>query len=210
MPKPLADAPEIEVTSRAALRDWLASNHDRPTGVWIVTYKKADPARHLPTTEIVDEALCWGWIDSLPRAKDAARTMLYLAPRKPGSGWSRVNKAKVARLEAAGRIAPPGRAVIDRARADGSWAALDAVEDLILPEDLDRALASRSRAQAGLGGLAPLAAPGRARATPERQAPRDPRRPDRRHHDRRRHRHPPVSMAENVTAKGLWQVGFTC
>jgi uncharacterized protein YdeI (YjbR/CyaY-like superfamily) len=142
MPKPLADAPEIEVTSRAALRDWLASNHDRPTGVWIVTYKKADPARHLPTTEIVDEALCWGWIDSLPRAKDAARTMLYLAPRKPGSGWSRVNKAKVARLEAAGRIALPGRAAIDRARADGSWAALDAVEDLILPEDLDRALAT--------------------------------------------------------------------
>lgn len=140
MPKPLSDAPEIEVTSRAALRDWLAANHARPTGDWIVTWRKADPARHLPTAEIVDEALCWGWIDSLPRAKDAARTMLYLAPRKPGSGWSRVNQDKVARLEAEGRIAAPGRAVIDRARADGSWTALDAASDLILPEDLARAL----------------------------------------------------------------------
>ncbi len=78
-------------------------------------------------------------VDSLPRANDDLRTMLYLSPRKPGSNWSRVNKDKVARLRAVGRMTPAGQAAIDRAKADGSWTALDDVENLVIPADLQAA-----------------------------------------------------------------------
>jgi uncharacterized protein YdeI (YjbR/CyaY-like superfamily) len=127
---------EIEVTSRAALRDWLAQNHGRTKGVWLVTFKKAAGDRHLPYEQVVQECLAWGWIDSLPRKKDDQRSMLWIAPRKPGSAWSRVNKAHVDTLIAQGLLADPGRAAIARAQADGSWTALDAVEDGAIPPDL--------------------------------------------------------------------------
>lgn len=127
---------EIEVTSRAALRDWLATNHGRSAGLWLVTFKKAAGDRYLPYEDIVQECLAWGWIDSLPRKKDDLRSMLWIAPRKPGSAWSRVNKAHVATLQAQGLMTPAGRAVVDRARADGTWDALDAVEDGVIPPDL--------------------------------------------------------------------------
>ena len=140
--RPLTDAPELQITRRAALEDWLAAHHAQASGIWVVTWKKADPARHVPTAEVVDTALCWGWVDSLPRARDAARTMLYISPRKAGSNWSRVNKEKVARLRAEGRMAPPGEAAVARAMVDGSWSALDAVEDRIVPPDLGAALAA--------------------------------------------------------------------
>ncbi len=127
---------EIEVTSRTALRDWLSANHARTTGIWLVTWKKAAGDRHLSYENVVQECLAWGWIDSLPRKKDALRSMLWIAPRKPGSAWSRVNKAHVDTLIAQGLLAAPGRAAIERARADGSWTALDAVEDGVIPPDL--------------------------------------------------------------------------
>jgi uncharacterized protein YdeI (YjbR/CyaY-like superfamily) len=128
--------PRLEIDSRKAWRDWLAANHGRSPGVWVVTYKKADPDRHVPYEAVVEEALCFGWIDSLGRRLDAARSMLLLTPRKPRSGWSRVNKRRIERLEAAGALHAAGRAVIDAARADGSWTALDASHDLVEPADL--------------------------------------------------------------------------
>ena len=151
--KPLQDAEEVEVASAEALRDWLARHHSRARGVWLVTYKKAAGERYLPTGEIVDECLCWGWVDSLPRAKDALRTMLWISPRKAGSNWSRVNKEKVARLEAAGRMQAPGRDAIARAKADGSWTALDAVEDLVIPPDLQEGFDARPGSEAAWHAL---------------------------------------------------------
>ncbi|MEL6684844.1 MAG: YdeI/OmpD-associated family protein [Pseudomonadota bacterium] len=136
--RPLQDAPEVAVENRGALRGWLEENHQTASGVWIVAFKKADP-RYLPLTEVVDEALCFGWVDSLPRAKDELRTMLYLSPRKPRSNWSRVNKDKVARLVAESRMTPAGQAAIERAKTDGSWTALDDVENLVIPADLQTA-----------------------------------------------------------------------
>ena len=129
--------------SLEGLRDWLTVNHGRGSGIWLVTFKQADPDRYVAYKDIVDEALCFGWVDSLPRAKDADRTMLYLSPRKAGSNWSRVNKAKVDRLEAEGRMAEPGRRVVARAKADGTWTALDDVENLVLPPDLAAAFDTR-------------------------------------------------------------------
>lgn len=137
-----ADHPRVEVASRAELRAWLAAHHADAEAIWLVTGKKAAGDRYLPYDAIVDEALCVGWVDSQPRALDALRSMRLLAPRRPGSGWSRVNKKRVERLIADGLMTPAGLAVIDRAKADGSWAKLDAVETLALPEDLGAALAA--------------------------------------------------------------------
>ncbi len=132
----------MEVKSRAEWRQWLAEHHAQADGVWLVTYKKAaDPKRYLSYDDIVEEAICFGWIDSLPRALDAERSMRLVAPRRPKSAWSAVNKARAARLVAAGRCVPAGLAAIERAKADGSWSKLDPVEALVTPPDLSRALA---------------------------------------------------------------------
>jgi uncharacterized protein YdeI (YjbR/CyaY-like superfamily) len=131
---------QLEITSRDQWREWLAAHHANSPGIWLVTYKRADPERHVPYEAVVEEALCFGWIDSLGRRLDEARFQLLLTPRKPRSGWSRINKRRVERLQAAGLMRPPGEAVVDAARADGSWAALDAIEELAEPEDLRAAL----------------------------------------------------------------------
>lgn len=130
----------MEVRSRADWRAWLAGNHASSAGVWAVTWKKTSDGPHVPAAEIAEEALCVGWVDSLPRAVDANRTSLLVTPRKPGSGWSRVNRERVERLRAAGLMLPAGLAAVERAMADGTWSALDAVEDLTEPDDLRAAL----------------------------------------------------------------------
>ncbi len=135
-----ADHPEIEVKSRAELRAWLEHNHALNHSIWLITWKKHTP-HHLPYAEVVDEALCFGWIDSQPKLLDADRSMIRLSPRKPGSGWSRVNKDKIERLIAAGLMAAPGLAKIDAAKLDGSWIRLDAAHADTLPDDLVAALA---------------------------------------------------------------------
>lgn len=137
--RPLTDRPQVEFTSVAALRKWLADNGATSDGIWAVTFKKAVPEKYVSTSEIVDACLCYGWVDSLVRSKDAQRTMLYISPRKPRSNWSRVNKEKVARLVAEGEMRQPGDQVIARSKADGSWTALDDVENLIIPADLQAA-----------------------------------------------------------------------
>jgi uncharacterized protein YdeI (YjbR/CyaY-like superfamily) len=135
------DLPRVEVKSRAEWRRWLEKNHTRAEGIWLVTTKKAaDPKRYLSYDDIVDEAICFGWVDSLPRALDAARSMRLVAPRRAKSAWSAVNKARVERLVADGTMTKAGLAVIERAKKDGSWAKLDAVEALEVPADLALAL----------------------------------------------------------------------
>ena len=135
-----AEYGRVEVTTRARWRDWLAAHHADLPGIWVVTHKKAAGDLHVPYADLVEEALCFGWVDSKGGSVDEQRTMLLLTPRRRGSGWSRPNKERIARLEAAGSIAPAGRAVLDAARADGSWTSLDAVEALEEPPELTAAL----------------------------------------------------------------------
>ncbi len=134
------DLETVPVESRASLRAWLCEHHGQSESVWIVRYKKSDARRHVSYDDLVEEALCFGWVDSRPRALDAARSMNLLSPRKPGSAWSKVNKARVDRLLAAGLVAPSGLARIEAARRDGSWTFLDDVDDGVVPEDLAVAL----------------------------------------------------------------------
>lgn len=126
--------------TRAALRRWLGTHQDDGAGAWLVSWKKATGRPAVPYNDLVEELLCVGWVDSTAGTLDDERGMLWCAPRKKGSGWSRPNKERVARLEAAGLLLPRGVAVIETARADGSWAKLDEVEAGIEPDDLRAAL----------------------------------------------------------------------
>lgn len=130
----------IEVRSQAELEAWLVTEGTtRAESIWLVSYKKHHPD-YLSFGEIVESLLCHGWIDSTTRRVDEDRSMIRIAPRRAGSTWSRVNKDLVARLEAEGRMTDAGRAVIERAKADGTWTILDDVEALVVPDDLADAL----------------------------------------------------------------------
>jgi uncharacterized protein YdeI (YjbR/CyaY-like superfamily) len=131
---------QLEITSRDQWREWLAAHHADSPGIWVVTHKKAHADLHVPYEAVVEEALCFGWIDSLGRRLDDVRSQLLLTPRKPGSGWSRINKRRIERLQAAGLMRPAGEAVVATAKRDGSWTALDAIEALEEPDDLRAAL----------------------------------------------------------------------
>jgi uncharacterized protein YdeI (YjbR/CyaY-like superfamily) len=144
----MSDAYEqVEVTAAADLRRWLEANHATSPGIWLVSYKKAAGERYLAYEDIVCEALCWGWIDSKARSLDELRSQLLLTPRKPASKWSRPNKIRVAELEANGRMAAPGRAVVEAAKASGTWTALDDVENLVEPAELKAALDAAPKAR---------------------------------------------------------------
>ena len=141
-----SDLPRIEVTSRAQLRAWLETHHATSGSIWLVIWKKQNPERHLPYDAIVEEALCFGWVDSLPCKLDADRSMLLLSPRKLGSAWSAANKARIARLTKDEKITPAGLATVEAAKADGSWSFLDDVERLEVPADLAVALSRHPEA----------------------------------------------------------------
>jgi len=126
----------IHPATLADWRAWLAANHARPDGVWLITYRPGTGKATFSYEQAVEEALCFGWIDGQANKLDDERTMLWYAPRRPGSGWARTNKARVERLIADGRMTPAGLAKIEAAQADGSWTLLDSVERLEVPDDL--------------------------------------------------------------------------
>jgi len=144
------DPPEnsFHAHSQEAWREWLSQNHERKEGIWFITNKKHTGKPRVDLPEAIDEAICFGWIDSKTRSLDAERSMFWFTPRKPKTGWSRLNKQRVERLLAAGRIAPPGLAKIDAAKADGSWYALDGVEATEIPADLAAAFSQFEHAKA--------------------------------------------------------------
>ncbi len=137
---PAAESAEsVEVRCRSELRAWLSSHHGQAESVWLVTWKKHTP-HYLPYGEMIEELLCWGWIDSQTRRVDSDRTSVLVAPRNPKSAWSAVNKSKVEAARANGLMMPAGEALIAAARANGMWKFLEDVERLERPADLDTAL----------------------------------------------------------------------
>ena len=131
---------ELTFESHEQWRAWLNEHHATSPGVWVTTYKKASGRPHLSVDDLVDEALANGWIDSRPRAVDDQRSQRLVTPRRPSSNWSLVNRQRVERLLAAGRMTPAGLAAVEAAKRVGTWTALDAVEDLHEPGDLRDAL----------------------------------------------------------------------
>lgn len=149
--------PVLDPVTRLAWRAWLATHYAQPTGIWLTLYKKANGPGYLNYAEAVEEALCFGWIDSLPRKGDAVCYQLYFSPRKPGSVWSALNKQRITALLAAELLHPAGLAKIEAAQQDGSWAALDAVDALELPPDLAAAFAENGAAHQNFTAFPPSA-----------------------------------------------------
>jgi uncharacterized protein YdeI (YjbR/CyaY-like superfamily) len=131
-----------EATSRAAWREWLEKHHATSSGVRLVIYKKASGKQRLSYDEAVEEALCFGWVDSTTNTLDANRYTLNFSPRKPGSVWAQSNKQRVERLIEQGLMTPAGLAKIEAAKRDGAWSKMDAIDDLVMPDDLAAALAA--------------------------------------------------------------------
>jgi len=133
--------PLVGVNSLLELREWLRLNHNTSGGVWLVLNKKGFGLPTVSYSEVVDEGLCWGRIDSTTHKLDEKRYKIMFCPRKPRSVWSQVNKQKIERLQAEGRMQPPGKAKIEAALADGSWNTLNEADSLEVPADLEAAFA---------------------------------------------------------------------
>lgn len=128
--------PTFYADSAASWRGWLDAHHASEAGVWLIIYKKDSGTPSVYYPEAVDEALCYGWVDSKPNKRDGQSYFQYFSPRNAKSNWSRVNKEKIARLEEEGKMAPAGLEMVRIAKETGTWNALDEVENLVVPPDL--------------------------------------------------------------------------
>lgn len=151
---PSPNGKEVVVpATRAAWRDWLAANHGRNEGLWVVYRKASSPLEGPLYEDLVEEALCFGWIDSLTKRVDEDRTIQWYSPRRKGGLWSQINKQRIERLAGAGLMTERGQAVIDAAKADGSWSQGDAADALIIPSDLQKQLDASPRALTAYNAL---------------------------------------------------------
>lgn len=151
------DFPIFHPADLAAWRAWLAANHATARGCWVMTWRRASGRDPVPYVDLVEEALCWGWIDSTANTYDDDRSLQMMTPRKPKSTWTRLNRRRAADMEAQGRMTDAGRRAIEVAQANGWWTILDPVEDLIEPDDLRAALDADPAARSRWDALAPSA-----------------------------------------------------
>ena len=142
----MGDLPRVRPKSRKAWRTWLEKRHASSTGTWLVYAKKHSGLPSLSYSDEVEEALCFGWIDSRIHPIDDDFYMQMFTPRKPKSAWSALNKARVKRLQAAGLMSAAGLAVVKAAKASGTWEAMKHAEELTIPPDLDSAIKANADA----------------------------------------------------------------
>jgi uncharacterized protein YdeI (YjbR/CyaY-like superfamily) len=148
------DLPQLPFASDAAWEAWLEANHEHSAGVWIVMAKKGSGIAGVRYPEVLDNALCFGWIDGRREALDDRRFLQRFQPRRPRSRWSRINRDKVERLTAEGRMRAAGLAEVDRAKADGRWdAAYESQRRMTVPADLRRELDASPTAKAAFDAL---------------------------------------------------------
>lgn len=126
-------------TNKQEWRNWLEKNHQTEDAVWLIVYKKSSAKPSLSWSDAVDEALCFGWIDSVRKTIDNEKFKQFYSKRKPASTWSKINKEKVEILEVQGLMTPSGRKCIEIAKKNGSWTILDDAENFIIPEGLEKA-----------------------------------------------------------------------
>lgn len=138
---------QLWIEDAGDLRDWLEENYDREDSIWVVRWKKKEGRPYVTYDEIVDECICFGWVDSLPKKLDDERTMLRISPRNPKSNWSGKNKERVAELTKQGKMHTSGLEMVELAKESGTWDFLDDVEKLIVPPDLQKALETTLEAE---------------------------------------------------------------
>ena len=142
-----AQPEQFEAPDRQVWRQWLEANHACSNGVWLVYYKKHSGKPCVSYEDAVEEALCFGWIDSRANTLDEERHVQFFGPRKAKSPWSRLNKHRIEKLTQQGLMTPAGLSLIEKAQQDGSWHSYDAIEDLAVPDDLQKALAQNALAE---------------------------------------------------------------
>jgi uncharacterized protein YdeI (YjbR/CyaY-like superfamily) len=150
------DLPVYHPPDLGAWRAWLEAHH-ATRGVWVASWRKASGRDPVPYEDLVEEAICFGWIDSTVNILDDDRGLQLMTPRKPKSGWTRLNRRRVAAMEAEGRMTPAGRRAVEAAKANGTWTIYDVVEDLLEPDDLAAALAASPPARTAWDGFPPSA-----------------------------------------------------
>ncbi len=140
-------SPTYYAKNRKEWREWLAKYHDKEKSVWLIIYRKEGATPSVSYVEAVEEALCYGWIDSKGNKRDAESYYQFFARRNPKSKWSGLNKRRVAKLLQQNLMVEAGLKMVEIAQQNGSWTALDAVEQLLIPEDLQQALQQNQAAQ---------------------------------------------------------------
>ncbi len=130
---------EFTPADRLDWRNWLRKHHQKMQAVWVVCYKVNSGKVNMSWSEAVDEAICFGWIDSTRRSRDEHSFIQLFTKRKPGSGWSAINKEKVERLLRSRKMAKAGLETVAFAKQNGAWNLLDDIEQLIVPMDLQQA-----------------------------------------------------------------------
>lgn len=142
--------------NRTEWREWLDKHHATESEIWLVYYKKHCGKESIQYEEAVEEALCYGWIDSKVKRIDSERYMQKYTPRQDKSNWSKSNKRRVKRLIKEGRMTQAGIAVVEIAKQNGSWNRLDDIEaELVIPEDLGETFAENNLAKKYFDSLAP-------------------------------------------------------
>jgi uncharacterized protein YdeI (YjbR/CyaY-like superfamily) len=147
---------QVYVKTREEWREWLSQHHDTNTGIWLVFYKKHTGKPSLEYDAAVEEALCFGWIDSIIKKIDDERYVRKLTPRKPDSRWSDLNKKRVMKLKKQGLMTRVGIARVNAARKSGLWDKPDRPSiSFAVPKELERALAGNTKAKSFFDQLAP-------------------------------------------------------
>lgn len=136
---------KVEVKSQSELRDWLMDNHTQVESIWLVTYKKNKPDWYVSKEAILDEVLCFGWIDGIRRKLDEDRTMQLIGPRRK-QHWSKTYKDRVEELRKSGKMTTAGEAAVTASKESGLWSFLDDVDALITPPDLQEKLQNNTNA----------------------------------------------------------------
>jgi len=126
-----------------AWRQWLQKNHSKKTSVWLVCYKKSSGMPSISWSNAVDEALCFGWIDSVRKTIDAEKFIQFFSKRKAISTWSKINKEKIKKLIEHDLMTKAGHESIELAKQNGSWEILNSVEELEIPKDLEKEFKSK-------------------------------------------------------------------
>lgn len=146
----------LHVTSREDWHTWLKENHDQEKEVWLIFYKKHTGQSRLPYDDAVEEALCFGWIDSIVKRIDDEKYAQKFTPRKPDSKWSELNKKRVEKMIRQGRMTEAGMALINAAKKSGKWEQVISLpKELTLPPGIKDALAANKKAWENFNQLAP-------------------------------------------------------
>lgn len=151
------DYPVFHPVDLAAWRSWLEAHHGSAKGVWVASWRNGSGRERVPYADLVEEAICFGWIDSTMNVLDEDRGLQLMTRRKARSGWTRLNRRRVEQLEDQGRMTDAGRRAVAVARANGWWTIYDPVEDLVEPDELAAALDASPAARAAWDGFPPSA-----------------------------------------------------